>query len=346
MEKTNFNGGLACMNWLNHLYTYCGAEPLLGNSPKPVARRAFLYALPNIMTDYFAELRLKGDPGPDLSVQYIATDFATQNLLAAREINAEGEFFHKYAQELAALNSNILPEAHLYLESDSSLGEIPGSAIFINMAGEIGEIVLPMILLWQNKEQSLPTIQQLTRKCAGFAVPWLYGFMHTREAKPMRITMFVVDENLEGLLQTLKILNAEHVLNNSTKLLTDIAALDMFTYAVDLDILPNGAIGDTIGIQLALKTLFNSQQQQILNSDKFKEFITILQDHNLADDRIKLIPNCVWRKELPIENQPPYDTYSFISHFKLRWQGQEALPAKVYLQMRTLPKQNNINDIF
>ncbi|MGM9569808.1 MAG: hypothetical protein ACI3XC_06990, partial [Phascolarctobacterium sp.] len=36
--------------------------------------------------------------------------------------------------------------------------------------------------------------------------------------------------------------------------------------------------------------------------------------------------------------------YSRISHFKLRWQAGEALPAKVYLQMRPVKRQSCLNE--
>jgi len=316
----------------------------MGENPGPVARRAFLYSFPGLRVDYYAEFKLLGDTGLDLSAQYLAQNFSSGNLFQGRETEAEGELFNRFAKELIVYNPELLQQAHLYLESDSSQGEMTGSSTFFNMTGTVGEEILPKLLEWQGMEQRLTTVQGLIKKCEAFAVPWLFGFMNTRSEKPMRLTLYIPNENLEDLMQTLKLLEAKAVLDKVQEIIKAISELNIFNYAVDLDIHPDGSIGDTIGLQLAPKATLVAQQLSLFRSPEYTKFIALLEKNQLSDERINLLTKCVWSGLAPDAMQAPYQMYSFISHFKLRWKGAVPMPAKVYLQMRTLKKQNSIND--
>ena len=55
---------------------------------------------------------------------------------------------------------------------------------------------------------------------------------------------------------------------------------------------------------------------------------------------MKSLPNTIMAAPISADTY----IYSRISHFKLRWQAGEAMPAKVYLQMRPVKRQSCINE--
>ena len=80
--------------------------------------------------------------------------------------------------------------------------------------------------------------------------------------------------------------------------------------------------------------------EELLQTKAYSDFSELLQNNKLADSRIQGLVNSV------IAASSSADTYIYsrISHFKLRWQAGEALPAKIYLQMRPIRRQSCVNE--
>ena len=65
-----------------------------------------------------------------------------------------------------------------------------------------------------------------------------------------------------------------------------------------------------------------------------------MREAELADERIDGLYNSIFTAAGSADTY----IYSRISHFKLRWQKGKALPAKVYVQMRSVQRQSCLNE--
>ena len=72
----------------------------------------------------------------------------------------------------------------------------------------------------------------------------------------------------------------------------------------------------------------------------FARLRELLEEACIADKRMEGLVNTIFAAPISADTY----IYSRISHFKLRWQAGEALPAKVYLQMRPVKRQSCINE--
>ena len=105
--------------------------------------------------------------------------------------------------------------------------------------------------------------------------------------------------------------------------------------------LEDGSLGDTVGVELIPQdAIYPATQQQLVQSEDFARLCELLQGAHVADQRMKSLPNTIMAAPISADTY----IYSRISHFKLRWQAGEALPAKVYLQMRPVKRQSCINE--
>ena len=127
------------------------------------------------------------------------------------------------------------------------------------------------------------------------------------------------------------------------ELLAKIDELQIFDYILDLDVLADGSLGDTIGVELILKkAVFPASQRELVQGPQFARLCELLQGAKLADQRVEALPNSIIAAPMP--TGADVYIYSRISHFKLRWQQGKALPAKVYVQLRPVRRQSCLNE--
>ena len=110
---------------------------------------------------------------------------------------------------------------------------------------------------------------------------------------------------------------------------------------LDVDMLEDGSLGDTVGVELIPQdAIYPATQQQLVQSEDFARLCELLEETSIADQRMEGLVNTIFAAPISADTY----IYSRISHFKLRWQAGEALPAKVYLQMRPVKRQSCINE--
>ena len=102
-------------------------------------------------------------------------------------------------------------------------------------------------------------------------------------------------------------------------------------------------MGDTVGVELILqKAVFPASQRELVQSPKFARLCELLQEAQIADQRLAALPNSIIAA--PMSTGTDVYIYSCISHFKLRWRQSETMPAKVYVQLRPVQKQSCLNE--
>ena len=331
--------------WRRQLVCAHGGQELWGLAASTEAKlmnQAPLYALGQERVDFYMEAPLLGRTQVDLSAQYFAEAFAEGNPLQGLPVAQEGDFFHFYAKELATCKRQLLQHCNLYLEADITAERSPQVASFINLSGDFVQELLLSVLGYRGRLEQAHSVQELLAQLKEWCDPWHFGFMDSRKEKPLRLVL-LAKQGLKDISKAIERVQASPIPPEGWELLAKIDALGLFSYILDLDVLADGSLGDTIGVELILqKAVFPASQQELVRGAQFASFCKLLQEAGMADQRMKALPKTIMAAPMP--TGADIYIYSRISHFKLRWQQGRALPAKVYAQLRPVQRQSCLNE--
>ena len=329
--------------WRRQLVCAHGGQELWGLAASTEAKlmnQAPLYALGQERVDFYMEAPLLGRTQVDLSAQYFAEAFAEGNPLQGLPVAQEGEFFHFYAKELATCKRQLLQHCNLYLEADITAEGSPQVASFINLSGDFVQELLPSVLAYRGRLGQLQPVRALLEKIKEWCEPWHFGFMESRDIRPLRLVL-ILKQGLQDLAKVLDCIDAPPIPREGRELLEKIDALGIFKFMLDLDVLEEGSLGEIVGVELIpQEAIFPATQQQLVATPAFESLCELLEETSIADQRMEGLVNTIFAAPISADTY----IYSRISHFKLRWQAGEALPAKVYLQMRPVKRQSCINE--
>ena len=329
--------------WRRQLLAALGGRDLWGldaATETKLMNQAPLYALGQERVDFYMEAPLMGKTQVDLSAQYFAEAFAEGNPLQGLPVAQEGDFFHFYAKELATCKHQLLQHCNLYLEADITAEGSPQVASFINLSGDFVQELLPSVLAYRGRLKELQPVRALLEIVKEWCEPWHFGFMESRDIRPLRLVL-ILKQGLQGLPKVLECIDAPPIPKEGRELLENIDALGIFKFMLDLDVLEEGSLGETIGVELIpQEAIFPVTQQQLVATPAFARLRELLEEACIADKRMEGLVNTIIAAPISADTY----IYSRISHFKLRWQAGEALPAKVYLQMRPVKRQSCINE--
>lgn len=320
----------------------CGQElwGLDGATETKLMNQAPLYALGQERVDFYMEAPLLGRTQVDLSAQYFAEAFAEGNPLQGLPVAQEGDFFHFYAKELATCKRQLLQHCNLYLEADITAEGSPQVASFINLSGDFVQELLPSVLAYRGRLGQLQPVRALLEKVKEWCETWHFGFMESRDIRPLRLVL-ILKQGLQDLAKVLDCIDAPPIPRGGRELLEKIDALGIFKFMLDLDVLEEGSLGEIVGVELIpQEAIFPATQQQLVATPAFASLCELLEETSIADQRMEGLVNTIFAAPISADTY----IYSRISHFKLRWQSGEALPAKVYLQMRPVKRQSCINE--
>ena len=320
----------------------CGQElwGLDGATETKLMNQAPLYALGQERVDFYMEAPLLGQTQVDLSAQYFAEAFSEGNPLQGLPVAQEGDFFHFYAKELATCKRQLLQHCNLYLEADITAEGSPQVASFINLSGDFVQELLPSVLAYRGRLGQLQPVRALLEKVKEWCEPWHFGFMESRDIRPLRLVL-ILKQGLQDLAKVLDCIDAPPIPREGRELLEKIDALGIFKFMLDLDVLEEGSLGEIVGVELIpQEAIFPATQQQLVATPAFARLCELLEETRIADQRMEGLVNTIFAAPISADTY----IYSRISHFKLRWQAGEALPAKVYLQMRPVKRQSCINE--
>ena len=329
--------------WRRQLVCAHGGQELWGLAASTEAKlmnQAPLYALGQERVDFYMEAPLLGRTQVDLSAQYFAEAFAEGNPLQGLPLAQEGDFFHFYAKELATCKRQLLQHCNLYLEADITAEGSPQVASFINLSGDFVQELLPSVLDYRGRLGQLQPVHVLLEKIKEWCEPWHFGFMESRDIRPLRLVL-ILKQGLQDLPKVVECIDAPPIPKEGRELLEKIDALGIFKFMLDVDVLADGSLGETVGVELIpQEAIFPATQQQLVATPAFARLCELLEEISIADQRMEGLVNTIFAAPISADTY----IYSRISHFKLRWQAGEALPAKVYLQMRPVKRQSCINE--
>lgn len=342
-----FNNRLACMNWLMYINEYSGGGKLLGTDYENVVQAAEMYDNGQPFLFFFAEIPLLGAPGVDLSVEYNLSDFLQGNTLADISVAKQGEFLVSYARLLQKHHPKLLEHCYTFLEADSSKGKVEKVAQFINLPGAAVKTCLSSVLELKGMRERQEAIARTLDALAPDLELWQIGFMESRQENPLRLDFHATESGLEGLIAGAKRLGLKDFVQAAEPLLQAIGAMELCDdYAFDVDILPDGALGDTIGVELKAKELYPVLQKKQLQSKEFAKLKQLFKEHGMADERLELLPKCIFGESLNHPAMQAFYVYSYLSHIKLVWKAGKPMAAKAYLEMRVVNRDFTVNDSF
>ena len=213
-------------------------------------------------------------------------------------------------------------------------------ASFINLSGDFVQELLPSVLAYRGRLGQLQPVHALLEKIKEWCEPWHFGFMESRDIRPLRLVL-ILKQGLQDLAKVLECIDAPPIPREGRELLENIDALGIFKFMLDVDVLEDGSLGEIVGVELIpQEAIFPATQQQLVATPAFARLCELLEETRIADQRMEGLVNTIIAAPISADTY----IYSRISHFKLRWQAGEALPAKVYLQMRPVKRQSCINE--
>lgn len=343
-----FNSAQAYLCWLTYMASQRGAECLTGNLTDEVLELAGVYELQSAQPDYCAEMPLMGEPGIDVSVQYNARFFQKGNPLIHEKVMKQGEFFHEYVKMIEEAYPEEVYKFYLYLEADTASGNSEKVAMFLRFMGDKSIDLIEKILKKRGQEYYIESLKKMMDKAAPDMELLYVAFMDSREDSGLRVVFWsenpadcgkkivAAAERLCGADFAKELEHHIFELENGKD--------DLFTYMLDVDIMPDGSLGNIYGVEMMMPPKFPSWQRRWMDTESYGQVTGKLLEWGIADERIHKVKDCVFTMEAPDSQQVPYWLYSRISHFKLRWKDGKLMPAKVYLHMLTGFSQLTINE--
>lgn len=324
----------ACLSWLQYL-SKSSAKALVGDVEDKHIQVIGLYDIYPDAFEYCAEVPLKGAPGMDLSCRYPIASFLQRNPLNANMLKSCGDFFHSFAKEQHKLLPAITPLSYCYLETDTASGVSDKTALFLNIAGKLVPDLLPKVMEWQQHADSLPKVNAYLQQVKPEAGLWYIGFMNSREQTPLRLVLHSLNRKPMELLTVAERLGKVQAAEQMKQFAALLEKTGFCSFFLDVDVMPDGSLGDTVGLEILMPKPIPQQQKEILLLPAFKELFSLLQTTGAADERLELLTDCIFSMKAPDNFQKPYILLSKLSHIKLSWQQGKLLPAKAYLYMKT-----------
>lgn len=326
------NNSLACLSWLNYLNKEQHAEALFGPITSELKSVSEAYNIPNYNISYGAEIQLLGNAGVDLSVQYYGVDFLYNNPLENQLLKPAGVKFCNYARAINTNFSSLINHCRFYLEADTASGSIDEYALFFTIAGTAANVLLPSLLTDNNAATNIDVVKKIFTQINPELEIFLIGFMNSREKKPLRLVLVNPKNDTELFIQGIKKIFPTLPSDLEDKL-TELAKLQLFHFMLNIDVMPDGTLGDTIGVDVLFDSILPKEQERISKSSQYEKTVSMLKAWNLADERIDTLSKCI--QLLTINTQEDtYQLLSALSHFKLRWKDGKLLPAKAYIWLK------------
>lgn len=336
--------------WLDYLQDKVAA--LVGTSKDQILESVRRQNLLQREQFYCLECPLQGEPSMDFALQYQTKDF-----LGTRDFTGNNSF--RYARFFNLYGQMVGPDKKFYLEFETIKGVGMAAAVFLDIHNVDAERVIQRTLAFQAEARRMPRILEIIEIAKKYElVPSNIGFIYSHLNGPLRLTFaiqlevlllpdrydpyayFALELGMGKQSETLQKAFAKNpdqfrMFVGNTVLMQDLVELSNFDFLdcyLDIDIMPDGSIGDIMGIEVVLGVQSIEGQHEMLHSKEFAEFIFFLQKINVIDERIVCFADCIFYANLPQTLDSQEVLVSMLSHFKLRYKQGKRLPAKVYLQ--------------
>lgn len=320
--------------WLLYLQNALQLSCLIGNDNNKILLKAKSYELSQGKYSYGVEMPLKGSAGIDLSVQYCAADFFNGSHFLSAEAQPYDTLFSEYTDFLAKDNRHILPHAMLYLEADTFSGDDRKAGVFFNLSGAFVKPVLPEILRLQGLSRYEESIFRMTDSIRPVLMPWLFGFMYSRKEFSVRVVCYLTKDSWDKLPTMLEKIGYKDIPEEDLLELAEFVKNKDTGVLINLDVLPEGKIGNMLGVELSAVPSKIIEQRQWLESMTIQRFISLIRKWDISDGRVERLRDCIFSVGFQPQNMSAFNVTSGFSHFKLRWDKGQRLPAKVYLHVK------------
>ena len=311
--------------WLRYLCTNPNTQVFAGDK-SPSLEKLEEMSCGEQENFYFAECPLMGAPYFDLAVELRTKQAVMPGVLPKKTPAELKAFLERYY--------NSLPEEKIYLEYDLGTGDDQKAALFVDAWQHQAEEVLEFFRREDLTAATKETLAVLQEKLSdGLQLKYI-GRMFSREQQPLRLGMgaragLEPGQGWKVLKKWLRDCGFREQIQQMEKAVGTIMLEGWLQPVVSFDVFPDGSLGETIGLELAPAVNSYKEQQPMLLSKELQEFLKKLVRLKMADERVCNLPACVFYA--PLDSRSYEYLFSRIFHFKLRWNKEKSLPAKLYL---------------
>ena len=142
--------------------------------------------------------------------------------------------------------------------------------------------LLPSVLGYRGRLGQLQPVRALLEKVKEWCEPWHFGFMESRDIRPLRLVL-ILKRGLQDLAKVLDCIDAPPIPREGRELLEKIDALGIFKFMLDLDVLEEGSLGEIVGVELIpQEAIFPATQQQLVATPAFASLCELLEEARIA----------------------------------------------------------------
>lgn len=324
--------GAAMEWWLRELQERRGLQPLLGENMSQVLEGAEVYdALGKSKTTYVhycAEVPLMGKAGTDLTVAYRPAVFYLKNPFIGRSSEKLGELLFNYSR--LVLPRYARQDFALHFELDTFSGDDSCASVFLGLPEGLRHEE------WQVLLRLLPNLAVVKNLQDEFAIRQpafrlkTIGLMLSRAGNGIRMIVRPVKGGIE---ETLELLQREGCCDIDRELIKRLLKLErdyLISANCALDVQADGRFGSKWGLEVNLNRIFVGDATYLLQSSSFKELCRLLQDMELADERLNLVEQAVFDEADPA-GFIGRRLLSRLNHIKLSWLKGVPQRAKLYM---------------
>lgn len=278
--------------------------------------------------DINTEVPLVGEPGTDVHVR------CSRHHFHGSGTPSPGAFWNAHPDLLAWAGAELHPGEGIGISYDLRARRLETPAVYYR-----GKSVHTFFCALGLPEAAQRHRSAVVRLPKGWRC-WYHGSFPNRQGAPVRLGILLTREVQDRYAKDRAHLAADF----ATAGIGDIGehALDLlceqasqpYLFDIELDVMDDGSIGDTVGLNLTLG-LAGDEARAAVSQGRLHDVLARAQAHGLADDRWRLLGDAAFRLLVPSDYGGPRGyvcSENQLVYVKLRMRGQEPLDAKAYFQ--------------
>ena len=309
---------------------------LLGEHAAQAASKVAPFLVGREFPDVYFEFPLVGDPFLDVTLLYSELDAGTRIASdAARGTEGMIDWFAGAASHIEHICCGF--------ELDTSKPELPAAAVHFQPRERI-DLVEPFCKAIGEPERAA-LYHELRRRMPNFWKPSFFGLFRGRPGSPLRVCGYVSEVEcrrcVDDPAHLAQVLDQAGFTAYDDELLARVCkVMDAAPGTIDyqLDIYPDGSLGDTLGLDINFDIQRPELVQASFEEGPFNRVMGLLEGWGAADERWHKAAGATFARSIPVEKDDgslePYAFTLIPQWLKVRWHKGVQQPSKLYFIAR------------
>ena len=309
-------------------------ETLFGSCVPRVREVVHPFLVGTSFPEIYLEFPLLGEPFLDVTLLY-------SNLPEQTRIDsplAEGceEIVSFYQRERSRID-----DISFGFELDCSRNDASAAGIHFQPRSHT-ELVDPFCQVAGEPERAALYHAQNARMVEGWSLDF-FGMFRGRKSSPLRVCGYINPEAgkrcaKDPILLGKTLTQAGFEDFDDTLLEQAARVLELAPDAIDfqLDVLPDGRLGDMFAIDIRFDTMRSSVVKESFTGGVCADIMKQLMNWGIADERTQLMPDMTFTRGLRFEDEGEMKNYALVltpAWLKVRWRAGVLQPSKMYMRM-------------